>query len=56
MDDITKKYEFQEILRDAAQYRMLRQIFESDRRDRIPEERLEKTGLAPERLRNSGAA
>jgi hypothetical protein len=31
MDDITKSYRFQRILHEAAQYRMLRQIFDADR-------------------------
>ena len=31
MDDITKNYRFQRILHEAAQYRMLRQIFDADR-------------------------
>jgi hypothetical protein len=37
MDDITNKYEFQRILQEAAQYRVLRRVFESlpaDERDR----------------------
>jgi hypothetical protein len=29
MDDITNKYEFQRILRDAAHYRVLRRVFDS---------------------------
>jgi hypothetical protein len=29
MEDLTKKYEFQRILQDAAQYRVLRRVFES---------------------------
>jgi hypothetical protein len=36
MDDITNKYEFQRILQEAAQYRVLRRVFESlpaDERD-----------------------
>jgi len=31
MDDITQKYEFQEILRDAAEYRVLRRIMDAGR-------------------------
>ena len=31
MDDITQKYEFQEILRDAAEYRVLRRIVDAGR-------------------------
>jgi hypothetical protein len=31
MDDITKHYRFQRILYEAAQYRVLRRIFDSDR-------------------------
>jgi len=30
MDDITKEYRFQRILHEAAQYRVLRRIIESD--------------------------
>jgi hypothetical protein len=30
MDDITKKYEFQLLLQDAAKYRMIRDIIEDD--------------------------
>jgi hypothetical protein len=36
MDDITNKYEFQRILQEAAQYRLLRRVFDSlppDERD-----------------------
>ena len=47
MDDITKKYEFQQILPDAAQYRALRRIIEADRSVRIPERRFKEAGLAP---------
>jgi hypothetical protein len=31
MDDITKNYRFQRILHEAAQYRFLRRIIDSDR-------------------------
>lgn len=31
MDDITKEFRFQRILHEAAQYRVLRRIIESDR-------------------------
>jgi hypothetical protein len=31
MDDITNHYRFQRILYEAAQYRVLRRIFDSDR-------------------------
>ena len=31
MDDIIQKYEFQEILRDAAEYRVLRRIMDAGR-------------------------
>jgi hypothetical protein len=31
MDDITKSYRFQRILHEAAQYRVLRRIFDADR-------------------------
>jgi hypothetical protein len=31
MDDITQKYEFQQILRDAAEYRLLRRYIEAAR-------------------------
>jgi hypothetical protein len=31
MDDITKNYRFQRILHEAAQYRVLRRIIDSDR-------------------------
>jgi hypothetical protein len=48
MDDITKKYEFQQILHDAAQYRALRRIIEADRRVRVPEQRFREAGFAPE--------
>jgi hypothetical protein len=47
MDDITKKYEFQQILHDAAQYRALRRIIEADRRVAISERRFKEAGLAP---------
>lgn len=47
MDDITKKYEFQQILHDAAQYRALRRIIEADRRVAISEQRFKEAGLAP---------
>jgi hypothetical protein len=36
MEDITKKYEFQQILQEAAHYRLLRRVFDSlpvDKRD-----------------------
>ena len=31
MDDITQKYEFQQIVRDAVEYRMLRRIMDAGR-------------------------
>jgi len=31
MDDITQKYEFQQIIRDAVEYRMLRRIMDAGR-------------------------
>jgi hypothetical protein len=47
MDDITKKYEFQLILQDAAKYRMIRDIIDDDHRIRFPEKCFEKAGLIP---------
>jgi hypothetical protein len=52
MDDITKKYEFQLLLQDAAKYRMIRDIIEDDHDVRLPERRFEKVGLAPDRPRS----
>ena len=49
MDDITKKYEFQLVLQDAAKYRMIREIIDNDDRIRFPERRFEKVGLIPDR-------
>ena len=31
MDDITQRYEFQQIIRDAVEYRMLRRILDAGR-------------------------
>jgi hypothetical protein len=48
MDDVTKKYELQLVLQDAAKYRMIRQIIDDDHRIRFPERRFENAGLVPE--------
>ena len=37
MDDITQKYEFQQILRDAAEYRVLRRIMDAGRGPEVAE-------------------
>jgi hypothetical protein len=37
MDDITQKYEFQQILRDAAEYRVLRRIIDAGRTNEVAE-------------------
>ena len=31
MDDITQRYEFQQIIKDAVEYRMLRRFLDADR-------------------------
>jgi hypothetical protein len=49
MDDFTKKFEFQLVLQDAAKYRMVRRIIDTDRDVRFPERRFEKLGLVPDR-------
>jgi hypothetical protein len=49
MDDITQKYEFQEILRDAAEYRILRRIMDAGRGIEVAE--MEKRLAAPNRRR-----
>jgi hypothetical protein len=45
MDDITQKYEFQQIFRDAAEYRVLRRIMAAGRDIEIAE--MEKKLAAP---------
>jgi hypothetical protein len=45
MDDITQKYEFQQILRDAAEYRVLRRIMDAGRGIEVAE--MEKKLAAP---------
>jgi hypothetical protein len=49
MDDISKKIEFQLVLQDAAKYRLLRRIIDDDRGVRLPEQRFERAGLAPDK-------
>jgi hypothetical protein len=45
MDDITQKFEFQQILRDAAEYRVLRRIMDAGRGPEMLE--IEKRLMAP---------
>ena len=49
MDDPSKKYEFQLVIQDAAKYRTIRRLIDSDHDVRFPEKRFEKAGLAPDR-------
>jgi hypothetical protein len=49
MDDPSKKYEFQLVLQDAAKYRMIRRLIDSDHDTRFPERRFEKAGLIADR-------
>jgi hypothetical protein len=53
MDDITQRYEFQQLVRDAVEYRMLRRILDAGRATETTRVQ-EQLGIKDRRRREAG--
>jgi hypothetical protein len=53
MDDMTKSYDIQQLLYDAAQYRLLRRVFDADRWRKSPVANQTKDDFEPKRQKDA---